>query len=82
MKHVKVLFFATLRERAGTKSVEFEIEDATTVQQLKARLAAQFPNLETSLSSALISINREYAFPDAVVPQNAEVALFPPVSGG
>ena len=31
---------------------------------------------------ALITINREYAFDEAVVPTDAEIALFPPVSGG
>jgi molybdopterin converting factor small subunit len=30
----------------------------------------------------VISINREFAFDDSVVPENAEVAMFPPVSGG
>ena len=82
MNKIRVLFFATLRDRAGTKSVELEIEDATTVQDLRTRIAADFPGLGATLGSALISINREYAFAEAIVPQNAEVALFPPVSGG
>jgi molybdopterin converting factor small subunit len=30
--HIKVLFFATLRDRAGTKSVELDIPAETTVQ--------------------------------------------------
>jgi molybdopterin converting factor small subunit len=34
------------------------------------------------MASVLFTINREYAFDDALVPPNAEVALFPPVSGG
>ncbi len=31
---------------------------------------------------ALISVNQEFAFDDDIIPENAEIALFPPVSGG
>jgi molybdopterin converting factor small subunit len=41
-----------------------------------------YPNLKESLKSVLITINREYAFDEAVIPQHAEVGMFPPVSGG
>jgi molybdopterin converting factor small subunit len=34
------------------------------------------------MHSVLITINREYAFDEAIVPQNAEIGMFPPVSGG
>jgi len=82
MNHIKLLFFATLRDRAGTKSMELEIADELTIQGLKHKLAVDYPNLAQSMSSVLVTINREYAFDEAVVPQNAEIALFPPVSGG
>ena len=45
-------------------------------------LADDYPDLQSSLGTVLVSINREYAFEEAVIPLNAEVALFPPVSGG
>jgi molybdopterin converting factor subunit 1 len=82
MNHIKLLFFATLRDRAGVKSLEIEVPDDMTVQALKDQLSREFPNLKASMESVLISINREYAFDEAVVPAGAEVALFPPVSGG
>ena len=47
-----------------------------------AVLAGEYPDLKDSLRSVLVAINREYAFDEAVVPPNAEIALFPPVSGG
>ena len=82
MNHVKLLFFATLRDRAGTKSLDLEIPTDLTIQGLKDKLSAEYPNLKESMSSVLITINREYAFDDATIPQNAELAMFPPVSGG
>ncbi|MFL7868049.1 MAG: molybdopterin converting factor subunit 1 [Anaerolineales bacterium] len=82
MNKIKVLFFATLRDRAGTKSLDIEISEETTVKGLKDRITREFPSLEQSMESVVISINREFAFDESIVPANAEVAMFPPVSGG
>ena len=82
MNHVKVLFFATLRDRVGTKSIEMDIPADLTVKGLKETLSQEYPKLKESMSSVLITINREYAFDDAVIPPSAELAMFPPVSGG
>lgn len=82
MNRVKLLFFATLRDRAGTKSMELDVPDELTVQGLKDKISMEYPNLKQSMSSVLITINREYAFDDAVIPEGAELAMFPPVSGG
>jgi molybdopterin converting factor subunit 1 len=82
MNRVKLLFFATLRDRAGTKSMDLDIPSDLTVQGLKEKISANYPNLKESMSSVLITINREYALDDAIIPQDAELAMFPPVSGG
>lgn len=82
MNHIKLLFFATIRDRAGMKSMEIDIPADMTILGLKEKLAADFPNLKESMKSVLITINREYAFDEAVVPADAEIAMFPPVSGG
>ncbi len=82
MNRIKLLFFATIRDRAGTKSLEIDVPSDLTILGLKEKLSTDYPNLKESMKSVLITINREYAFDDAVVPSNAEVALFPPVSGG
>ena len=82
MNHVKLLFFATLRDRAGTKSVELDIPESLTIERFKEKISNEYPSLRESMSSVLITINREYAFDDAVIPANAELAMFPPVSGG
>lgn len=82
MNRVKLLFFATLRDRAGTKTMELDIPSDLTIQGLKDKLSMEYPSLKESMSSVLITINREYAFDEAVIPPDAELAMFPPVSGG
>ncbi len=83
MNRIKILFFATLRDKAGVRSTEMEIPPGTTVYQLKARLIEQFPNLDWQLMEhCLASVNQEYRSDEDEIPTAAEVAFFPPVSGG
>jgi len=62
--------------------MELDIPADLTVQGLKEKISDEYPNLRDSMSSVIITINREYAFDEAVIPPNAELAMFPPVSGG
>lgn len=82
MNRIKLLFFATIRDRAGMRSLELDIPADMTIAQLKEKLGLEYPNLKESMKSVLVTINREYAFDEAPVPSMAEIALFPPVSGG
>lgn len=79
---IKLLFFATLKDRAGLGKVEMELPDGATVADLRARLVADYPAVGPLLPHALVSVNQDYAFDEDRIPDNAEVALFPPVSGG
>ena len=82
MNRIKVLFFATLRQRAGMKSLDMDIPEGTDVRALKEQLARDYPSLEESLKTVVVALNREYAPDEAIIPAQGEVALFPPVSGG
>lgn len=82
MHRVKILLFATLRDYVGSKIVELEIPIGTTVQGLTNLLVAKYPRMEKVRDSMLTAINREYAANEQVIPDNAEIAYFPPVSGG
>lgn len=79
---ITVMLFATLKDLAGVQRIGLEIEPQTSVQDLKDLLVTRYPGLGPHMSSVLVSINREYAFDEDPIPDEAEVALFPPVSGG
>ena len=82
MNTYKILFFATLKERAGGREIQLALPDGATVTDLKLALLHQLPGLASALPSALVAVNKEYAFDDTILPPGAEIALFPPVSGG
>ncbi len=79
---IKVLYFATLRDRAGLRSEELEVPQGTSVGALKDWLAQRHGKLAPALPSALVAVNHEYAFPEKLLQEGDEVAFFPPVSGG
>ena len=80
---ITVLFFATLRSLTGLKSEVFILPSESKVSDLKDLIAERFPQVAPALvNTVLVSVNREYAGDEQIIPDGAEVALFPPVSGG
>lgn len=83
MNKIRILLFATLRERAGHKKfIEVTLKNNTNVGMLKAQVALEYPTLASSMKSVLVTINREYATDEMYLSEGGEIAMFPPVSGG
>lgn len=82
MPMIRLLLFASLKERAGFAQVELRIPEGTSVASLKKTLGEQYPPIAPLLGHALASVNQVFAFEEDLIPENAEVAFFPPVSGG
>ena len=82
MISIRVLFFATLRDRVGEKEVQFEVERPFKVAELRQLMEQKYPAAAPLMKTALASVNREFAFDGDLIPAGAEVAFFPPVSGG
>jgi molybdopterin converting factor subunit 1 len=79
---LKVLLFAHLREKAGTREAEVEVPTGASAATVKARLGEVYPALKPALDRILMAVNKEYISDDTVISEGAEIALFPPVSGG
>ncbi len=82
MKQITVLFFASLKEKAGVRSLELALHENATVADLKECLRKRIPDLARGLETALASVNHDFAFDQDTIPDQAEVGFFPPVSGG
>jgi len=77
-----IKLFAGARELAGQEQIELELPTAATVAQLRAALLAASPALAPLLPHALFAINTHYATDETSIPDGAEIACIPPVSGG
>jgi len=79
---VKIFFFAILSEYVGAKTVELVVPAGTTVAMLKELLVKKYPKMASAQKSIMAAVNREYAAGEQIIPPEAEIAFFPPVSGG
>jgi molybdopterin synthase sulfur carrier subunit len=75
---IKVKFFASLREKLGTDSVEIEDIAVSTVREAWQQATHQ----NEIPANTLCAINMYYAKLDDAVHDGDEVAFFPPVTGG
>ncbi|MFD2230343.1 MoaD/ThiS family protein [Alkalimarinus sediminis] len=82
---MKVLFFASLRERLQCDQEEWaDTTDITSPQDIINRLVKRGEPWESALQSGkvLVSINQEMAQLNSHVKAGDEIAFFPPVTGG
>ena len=79
---VKLLFFASLKDIAGRRELEMELDDASTLQQVTEKLASLYPEIGLMQNSVRIAINQEFADEDSSLNNGDEIAFLPPMSGG
>ena len=78
MPAIRILYFASLRERVGRASAELPEDDPLTVAEVWLRLNPALPLPPNTLAA----INHEYVELGARVHDGDELAFFPPVTGG
>ena len=79
---VNLLFFASLVDIVGSRTLPLEIPDGATVGDLLTRLESDYPRLADYRPILLTAVNQEYVQSGHPVADGDEVAIFPPVSGG
>lgn len=79
---IELKLFAMAKQLAQTDSLRIEVAEPATVGQLRARLVEQTPELSSIASHLLIAVDSQYANDDTPISPDADVACFPPVSGG
>jgi molybdopterin converting factor small subunit len=79
---VQVLFFATVRAIIGMKELKVNLPPDSSVLDLKRKIVDLYPHTGPVMESMLVSVNRVFSDDCAVLPDQAEVAFFPHISGG
>ena len=79
---ITVKLFARAKELAGTDRVELELPEAGCVRDMKQKLENRFPQLSPLVPRLLVAVGSDYAKDDVPLSPTADVACFPPVSGG
>ena len=79
---VRVLYFASLAERAGVSDESVEVEEAGDVAALWAAVQSKHPRLKEMTTRPMAACDMAYAAWDTPLLGVREVAFLPPVSGG
>ena len=79
---VRLLFFAVLRDIAGTDERELALADGTSAGDVWQSLRGQYAKLSDYTQPPMIAINETYATPETVLRDGDELAFIPPVAGG
>ena len=79
---IRILFFAALKERTGVARILLELPQGADVAALRAKLVEMYPAVREAMGSTIVAINHNFAEDSDVIPEGAEAALFPAVSGG
>jgi molybdopterin converting factor subunit 1 len=81
---LRILYFARLRERFGVTEETLDFAGATAadlVAALQARGGVWAEELAAGRAFRM-AVNQDIVALDAVLPDHAEIAIFPPVTGG
>lgn len=81
---IRILYFASLRERLGSAEETLQ-EHPGTVAALRAQLAARgdaWGEVFADEQRVLAAVNQEMAPADQTLRSGDEVGFFPPVTGG
>ena len=83
--NLTIRYFASLREVLGERQQLTGVQSPLTVAQLRQMLAHLSPAHAQALQAGRAvrcAVNQVMAADDSPVPDGAEVAFFPPVTGG
>ena len=73
--------YGIARDILSTRVLAFETPEALTVGELKRQLLERYPAF-VNLTTLYVAVNTEYGADDALLGEQDEIALIPPVSGG
>lgn len=79
---VRILFFAVLRDIAGTDHHELALAEGTTAGDVWQSLRSTYAKLADYTQPPMIAINESYATATDILRDGDELAFIPPVAGG
>jgi len=78
---VTVLLFASYADAVGRSTIELDLEDGATVQDVVEQVR-EMGDTKRLPPAPMVAVNEQYSSRDRKLRSGDEVALIPPVAGG
>ena len=78
---VNVRAFGIAKDIFQKSSTEIELAEGSSVMDLKKEIESRFPDFR-KLKHYHIALNEDYAQAEAIIKDQDEIVIIPPVSGG
>ena len=78
----KILLFSYLKDIVRGNSVELELPDTCSAEEVVDYLIKEFPLIGKYKTVLRVAVDNSYMTEDEKFSTRAEIAIFPPVSGG
>ena len=82
MLKVRVLFFASYREQAGTGVEMIQLPQESDLGNLIRVVCERHTNIKCPPENIVVAVNEEFRDHSTIITEGDTVALIPPVSGG
>ena len=79
---IEVHFYSYLKEIVERSSLEVELTEGSTINELFSQLARLHPKIGVLANSILFAVGVEYQGRSYLLKEGDKVSLFPPVQGG
>ena len=79
---VKVLYFAQVREAAGTSGEEIDLVKDSSLNNLISKIEENHPGILRHKEDIQLAVNRNVAGKNLSLKEGDQIAVFPPVAGG
>jgi molybdopterin converting factor small subunit len=79
---VRVNLFARFKDLAGKDQIVVPLTEKATIGDLRQKLMQTFSTAAGLLKRSALAVDNEIADDNRPIPENVEIALLPPVSGG
>ena len=79
---IRVSLFYHLKEKAGTGNLELDLDDISTIKDLKRQLEILYPNLRTHLDNVMMLMDGKIVLDEDRLKENANISFLTPVGGG
>ena len=81
---MKIKYFAWIKDITNHEEEEINSEKINNLDDLKVFIIKKYPDLKKHLDKEILrfAVNQEYIINNIKLDANAEIAIFPPVSGG